>query len=195
MTEAATTPPEPPSLRSDNRRRVSERAIAATVELVRETGDLAFTMQAVAERSGISLRTLYRHFPNRDELVGALAVVADQTVALAPPTSVDEFEPWLVKAWTNLMAEEALIRAQHRGAPGVRIRRERATLHRSATAKVIDAICPDIPRATQTEIVDIALLLTSSTALFEFVDVLEVDVERGAHLAALALRSLIEAHC
>lgn len=184
----------PPSLRADNRRRVSERAIAATVELVRETGDLTFTMPAVAERGGISLRTLYRHFPRRDNLVSALALVADQAEALAPPTSLDEIEPWLVTAWTSLMAQEALLRAQHLGAAGVQIRRARTRLHRSATARVIEALCPDIAVAARAEIVDVALLLTSSTAMFEFIDVLDVDVERGAQLAARAVRTLIEAH-
>lgn len=184
----------PSSIRADNRRRVIERAVGATVELVRESGNLGFTMPAVAERSGISLRTLYRHFPTRDDLVSALAAVADQVDALAPPTSLDEFEPWLVTAWTNLMAEEALMRAQHLGAAGVQIRRARAPLHRSATADVIASLCPDLSRIAQAEVVDVALLLTSSTAMFEFVDVLGVDVQRGAHLAARAVTALIEVH-
>lgn len=184
----------PPSLRADNRRRVTERAIAATVELVRETGGLTFTMPTVAERSGISLRTLYRHFPSRDDLVSALALVADQVEELAPPTTLDDLEPWLFAAWTNLMEQEALLRAQHLGAAGAQIRRRRTPLHRSATSSVIDALCPGLDEPAKAELVDVALLLTSSTALFEFIDVLEVDVERGAHLAAQAVRTLIEAH-
>ncbi len=183
-----------PSLRTDNRRRVSERAIAAAVELVRETGELTFTMPAIAERSGISLRTLYRHFPSRNDLVSALANVADQVEASLPPTSLDEIEPWLISAWTNLMAEEALMRAQHLGAAGVRIRRERTALHRSATADVIGSLCPDLSASAKDDLIDVVLLLTSSTALFELVDVLDVDVERGAQLAARTVRSLIEAN-
>lgn len=194
MSQSAGTSSTPPSLRADNRRRVKERAIAATVELVRETGDLAFTMPTVAERTGISLRTLYRHFPSRDDLVSALALVADQVEVLEPPTSLDELEPWLVTAWTNLIAQEALLRAQHLGVAGVQIRRARTPLHRSATASVIDALCPSIDEPAKAELVDVALLLTSSTALFEFIDVLEVDVERGAQMAARAVRTLIEAH-
>lgn len=190
------TPASPvsPSLRADNRRRVSERAIAATVELVREAGDLTFTMPAVAERAGISLRTLYRHFSSRNDLVSALALVADQAEALGPPPSLDQLEQWLVTAWTNLMAQEALMRAQHLGAAGVQIRRARAPLHRSAVAGVIESLCPDIAVTTRAELVDVTLLLTSSTAMFEFIDVLDMDVERGARLAARSVRTLIEAH-
>jgi AcrR family transcriptional regulator len=183
-----------PSLRADNRRHVSERAITAAVELVRETGDLTFTMPAVAERSGISLRTLYRHFPSRNDLVSALAMVADQVEALAPPTSLDEIEPWLIAAWTNLMADEALLRAQHLGAAGAHIRRKRTPLHRSATADVIDSLCPDLSASAKEDLIDVTLVLTSSTSLFEFLDVVDVDVERGAQLAARAVTTLIEAN-
>lgn len=194
VSQPAGAPSASPSLRADNRQRVKDRAVAATVELVRETGDLTFTMPTVAERSGISLRTLYRHFPSRDDLVSALALVADQVQAQAPPTSLDDLEPWLFTAWTNLMAQEMLLRAQHLGVAGAQIRRRRTPHHRAATAELIDALCPGIGESTRTDLVDAALLLTSSTALFEFIDVLDVGVERGARIAARSVRTLIEVH-
>ncbi|MGA9278533.1 TetR/AcrR family transcriptional regulator [Ilumatobacter sp.] len=195
MSEVADASFVPSSLREDNRRRLRERVVAAAVELVRESGDVSFTMPAVAERSGVSLRTLYRHFPSRADLVEALASVADQVVELSPPTSLDEIEPWLCAAWTNLMAEEALLRAQHLGASGTALRRARTPRHRSATAAVIDALCPGLAENARAEIIDATLLLTSSTALFEFVDVLEVSVERGAHVAARAVQAILATHC
>ena len=113
MSRPADTSHRPPTLRDENRRLLRERVVEAAADLARESGDLSFTMPDVAERSGVALRTLYRHFPKRDDVVAALASVADQAVALTPPTSLDDLEPWLVTAWTNLMAEEALLRAQH----------------------------------------------------------------------------------
>ena len=78
-----------PSLRADNRRRTTERIIDAAADLVGQQGDMGFTMPEVAERSGVALRTLYRYFGTKQDLVDALAAVADQVDALPMPSSFD----------------------------------------------------------------------------------------------------------
>jgi AcrR family transcriptional regulator len=183
--------PHTGSLRAENRRRATERIVDAAADLVRERGDTSFSMPEVAQRSGVSLRTLYRYFPSRNDLIHALAGVADQVVAVPRPTTVDELEPWLVTAWNNLLAEEALLRAQHQGPGGIEVRRARAASHREATTRVLDTIRPGLDPARLDDLVDITLLVTSSTALFEFVDVIGIDVERGARLVAQAISALL----
>jgi AcrR family transcriptional regulator len=49
------------------RRRITE----ATVELHREVGPANTTISAVAERAGVQRLTVYRHFPEEAELIGA----------------------------------------------------------------------------------------------------------------------------
>lgn len=46
--------------------------IGACAELVTERRHLDFAMKDVAERSGVSLRTVYNHFPAREDLLDAL---------------------------------------------------------------------------------------------------------------------------
>jgi AcrR family transcriptional regulator len=46
------------------------KLLKATTELIAEGGELS--LAAVAERAGVGIGTLYRHFPNRDALLGAL---------------------------------------------------------------------------------------------------------------------------
>ncbi len=183
----------PQSLRDENRERTRRRIVEATADLVREQGRADFTMPEVAARSGIALRTLYRYFPQRQELVDALAEVADQTMALSLPSSVDEIDDWLATAWRNLLAEEALLRAQHDGPAGAEIRRTRARLHRRVTEALIDEAKPGLSAEDRADIVDVALLVSSSTALFEHLDVLDVEPERGARLAAKTIRALLAA--
>jgi AcrR family transcriptional regulator len=48
-----------------------QRIVDATVELHNEKGVLATSMQDIAARAGVSLGTVYRHFPSIDELVPA----------------------------------------------------------------------------------------------------------------------------
>lgn len=46
-----------------------QRLVEAAVEVLGETGADGLTMQSVAERGDVALRTLYNHFPTKDELV------------------------------------------------------------------------------------------------------------------------------
>jgi AcrR family transcriptional regulator len=71
--------PEPEPQRADarrNRRRLRD----ATIELILETGGEP-PRDAVARRAGVGVGTLYRHFPDRQSLLRAVALdVLDRTI-------------------------------------------------------------------------------------------------------------------
>ena len=50
----------------------SGQILAAARELTEETGGLDFTVQDIVDRSGLSLRSFYKHFSGKDELLLAL---------------------------------------------------------------------------------------------------------------------------
>lgn len=50
---------------------IRERILEATLDEVATAGGEAITMQAVAARADVALRTLYNHFTGRDELLAA----------------------------------------------------------------------------------------------------------------------------
>ena len=64
----------------DTRRRI----VDATFELHSEKGVVATSMQDVAERADVALRTVYNHYPTIDDLVGGCAQKV--IVLLSPPT-------------------------------------------------------------------------------------------------------------
>ena len=49
-----------------------ERCVAAARELATETASAAFTVAQIAQRAGLSLKSFYRCFPGKDELLLAL---------------------------------------------------------------------------------------------------------------------------
>ena len=49
-----------------------ERCVAAARELASETASAAFTVAQIAARAGLSLKSFYRCFPGKDELLLAL---------------------------------------------------------------------------------------------------------------------------
>jgi AcrR family transcriptional regulator len=74
---------------------VRDRILDATLDELAAAGGEAITMQAVAERADVALRTLYNHFPGRDQLLAtAFARHAAQTRADIEALTVPDAEPW-----------------------------------------------------------------------------------------------------
>ncbi|HUG85846.1 MAG TPA: TetR/AcrR family transcriptional regulator [Euzebya sp.] len=60
------------SLRDRQKRLAREEILRATSELVAERRQMDFSVQEVAARAGVSLRTVYNHFETRQDLLGGL---------------------------------------------------------------------------------------------------------------------------
>ncbi len=59
-------------LRDRQRALARQTIVDATAELVTERRHLDFAMKEVADRAGVALRTVYNHFPDRQDLLDAL---------------------------------------------------------------------------------------------------------------------------
>jgi AcrR family transcriptional regulator len=93
---------EPSNARS---RRTRDALLAATRQMVERDGLAAVTMGAVAERAGVTRRSVYLHFTSRSELVEALFDYVAETEGLARS---------LAKVWAAPTALDALTRwAEH----------------------------------------------------------------------------------
>src|SRR5215475_3316907 len=76
--------------RADSQRRTRERIVQATMELHQEVGPAQTTIAEIARRADVQRLTVYNHFPDEKELVGAcqahwlsLHPLPDLTAALA----------------------------------------------------------------------------------------------------------------
>jgi AcrR family transcriptional regulator len=61
--------------------RRAERLVAATRDLIAETGTTSFTVQDIARRAGVSLSTVYASFAGKDELLLAVLEEANRVAA------------------------------------------------------------------------------------------------------------------
>lgn len=90
---------EPTNARS---RRTRDALLAATRELLEEHGLAAVTMGAVAERAGVTRRSVYLHFKSRSQLIEGLFDYVAKTEGLerslarvwAAPTALDALTRW-----------------------------------------------------------------------------------------------------
>lgn len=66
-----------PSARERTRRAILE----AVADVIMETSGVGFSVQAVADRAGVTHRTVYNHFPTRHALCEAFAEDVDESLA------------------------------------------------------------------------------------------------------------------
>ena len=82
----------------------------ACAALISERRHLNFSMQEVADTAGVSLRTLYNHFPTREDLLDALGERADEEMRAHDPIGAETIETIAdlrTAIHTNLAAFEA----------------------------------------------------------------------------------------
>jgi AcrR family transcriptional regulator len=100
-----------PDLRTRQRDLARETIVDSCADLVTERHHLDFSMKEVAERAGVSLRTVYNHFATREDLLDALGEAMDeQSRALGGPQAHDleELDDLLHAVETNVGIFEQL---------------------------------------------------------------------------------------
>jgi AcrR family transcriptional regulator len=60
------------SIRDEYKEQTRTRIVDSAIELMKEAGEEPLTIASVAERAGVTERTVYRHFDNRDGLIRAV---------------------------------------------------------------------------------------------------------------------------
>ena len=88
--KARSNPRSGPSLRERRRQETADLILDAVLDLMAEAGIDGLTMEAVAERVGVSLRTVYRYFPDRASLLTAALARHNEAVPFESPTSPDQ---------------------------------------------------------------------------------------------------------
>ena len=93
-----------------------EVIVEATARILETRGHDGFTTNAVAERAGVSIGTLYQYFPNKDALLGALIarettlLVDDAELAVAAPSGPAALDVLIGAAVAHQIRRPALAR-------------------------------------------------------------------------------------
>jgi len=65
------------------RQRTRRAILEATVDVIMETKGIGFSVQAVADRAGVTHRTIYNHFPTREALCNAFSDYVDELLGVS----------------------------------------------------------------------------------------------------------------
>lgn len=186
MADAQAALPHPDDdIWADHRRRTRRAILGSFVAMLGEENPSTISMPAVAARAGVSVRTLYRYFADKDALMAAASAWYDDDARVAVATTEINLEVlphYLDVLWNTFAENLPAVRAQHTGPVGRDLRRRRLDRARADSLARIPAAVPEHRRA---DVVDLIIAVTSSSMFLELVDRMGHD---PSHAVALATR-------
>ncbi len=191
MTADAARPYSSP-LRANQAAATKARIINATVALLRH-GDAAFSMQDVAGGAGVSVRTVYRAFPTKEDLlVGVLDEIKTrfEHAAGSPPTTRGELiasVPIAVKAVYEL---EPLYRALFATAAGQETHRAAAGERWAPVERAFADGLDGLSERQRRLVVSMLHLVTSSKSVLWLKDYAGLDVDEASDAVTWAVTAL-----
>jgi AcrR family transcriptional regulator len=187
------SPTERVGVWSAHRAGIESRLVEAYMDLLETASPTGVSMPAVAERAGVSVRTLYRYFPSKDDLQRAAAGWFErralELMANPPRLDTTNVHEYLRVLWTDLAERLPAVRVQHTTPDGRLLRAERLPQSR---AQVDDALGDAVTGERRREVVDLVVAVTSSSMFLELVDRMGHEPARAADLVADLIGLIVE---
>ena len=131
-----------PTLREQHATVTRQRILAAVAELLERGGPDELTVPDVAEASGVSLRTVYRYYPTRDELLEAAGRWIGGELLQSPyPRDLDEVASVIADGCRRFDDHPGLVRSLALSELG---RGVRATRRRERLAAIEEALRAEV---------------------------------------------------
>lgn len=181
----------------DRQRDLTRETILNALAAIVSDGDVHdFTVQQVAERAGVSHRTVYRHFPTREALLEALAEWLDQELGRRGtpmvPQHLDDFVDSAPLVFSLFDEYAPLVRALviTYTATGVRpAPREERT---RALERVVAEAAPHVSETERRDFFAVTRALLNSQAYQFFRDHLGLTGTDAGRAVAWAVRTLVD---
>jgi AcrR family transcriptional regulator len=136
----------PASLREEHAAAVRQRILAAVATLLEEATVDDLTMPQVAEASGISLRTVYRYYPTREQLLEAAGRwIGSELLGQGYPRSLDDVADTFEDGCREFGRHPGLVRALALSQLGREVRAYRRGERLEAIRAALRAEVGDLP--------------------------------------------------
>lgn len=182
-------------LRAQQAEETRERILDATGRVM--AGGLAFvSIPAVAREAGVSVPTVYRHFPTKHDLLAAIyphAMRREGLDEVVVPTSMDELRHGLRAHFERTDSLGDLARAVMASPASDEVRRLSMPRRLAAFRQVADSIEPKPSKADRDRIARLLVILTASSAVRLWRDQLGSSVDEAADDVDWVLRAITSA--
>lgn len=179
-------------IRANQAKQTRTRILDALIEILAEA-PTAVTVPAVAQRAGVSVPTVYRHFGDKAGLMEAMVPHIGERIglsALEPPSDLDGLGAAIRSIFRHLDRADPLIRAALASGANPEARSWSVELRMSMIRDVIDRF-GDIGPENTDRLAKVIVILTCSDALRLWYDRFDVDVDDVADDVTWAIRTLI----
>jgi AcrR family transcriptional regulator len=179
-------------LRSEQMALTRTRIIDAVFELMAEGHPAAISIPEVSRRSGVSIATIYRHFPNKEQLLEATAFagVTPREELLKRDPDPDNFGQYLDTTWSEMAAIEPMLRAQFATRLGQEVRKRRTRNRDALAVELLARKGFDPDRDETRRLARVASMLSSSAV---YLDQLDLPRRQAINDLAWVLRALSDA--
>jgi AcrR family transcriptional regulator len=178
-------------LRESQTAATRERIVEACVALMQRGADL--TYGAVAVAAGVQERTVYRHFPKKEDLEAALWdwIVAHLTHADFAARDEGQLVAAMRESFAGFDADAPLIQAMLHSPQGLDVRRRQQPMRRAMFEACLDSAVPGAPRQVRERAAAVLQVLYSSASWDLLRSFWDMDATAAADAIELGIRSLL----
>lgn len=139
-----------PSLRSRHAELTRTLILDSAIAVLTDDESTELSVRSAANRAGISERTVFRYFANRDDLLDAVAAEMNQRLAApAVPVRLEEFDAYPAAIFARFEENSALTRAALRSEVYERIRSGDLVRRGSIIRATVDEAAPGVAPETR----------------------------------------------
>lgn len=178
----------------DRQRESTRTAILdSAMTMLREEPTSTISHEAIADRSGIAARTVYRHFPTRGHLGGALwARIRDETGTRWPTTEAG-IAPAVRAQFAQFEKHEAFVRATMFASATSDSRAHGAAEGRDAFGQSLAAVTRDLSPAEGKRLIAVCMAIYSAPFWQMLRDRGKLSAVEAREAAAMAIEAVISA--
>jgi AcrR family transcriptional regulator len=196
MNDVSTKPRYHSPLRSRQKEQTRDLILNAVDAILRRANVSEVTIAGVAREADITERTIYRHFPTREDLLNAAwrralrAFIRGQTQQVE---TLDQILALTRAAYENFDANEGIVRAITSAPEGVEVRKRPAEIRLDMLRKAYAGLLGGVPEADAKVVLLATHALSSASVWSHLRDYCHVDGAEGGRIAAKAIEFLVEA--
>jgi AcrR family transcriptional regulator len=182
-------------IRREQGQATRDRILQSTAALLQDASPATLSMPAVAKAAGVSVRTLYVHFPNKQALYDELHDWADQRVnqglEMQQPTSARDVETFVRSLVGNLVRNRVAVEALQTSSIGRQITERFRGSRRKRIEYVTAKLLEDLDAGDRRRVNAICNVLTNSSAVRTMEENWDMDEDEIAETMAWAVNTVV----
>ena len=179
------------SLRERRRRETTTLIVDTVLGLMADEGLDGLTMEAVADRAGVSLRTLYRYFPDRGSLLTAALARHHESVPFEAPTSADRIGSAYGEVFPHLDAAAPVVQAVLAARIAGTVRWDARSQRIREIEDVLAPICDQLPAEEKERATAVIVYLANALAWLSMRDESGLDSHQSGAAITWAIDTLV----